>query len=67
MQIDMGDSETVLQRPYPIDRSEINKLLDAGVIHNVRVFFKKQEPWKMAIAVGQHLSLKSPGEMVENV
>ena len=41
MQIDMGDLEPVSQRPYPIAmkhyawvRSEINKLLDARVIHN---------------------------------
>ena len=41
MQIDMRNSEPVLQRPYPIIinqydwvRSEINKLLDAQVIHN---------------------------------
>ena len=41
MQFDMGDSEPVLQKPYPITmkhydwvRSEINKLLDAQVIHS---------------------------------
>ena len=41
MQIDMGDSEPVLQKPYPIAmkhydwvRGEINKLLDAWVICN---------------------------------
>ena len=41
MQIDMGDSEPVLQKPYPITmmhynwvRSQINKLLDAQVIHS---------------------------------
>ena len=41
MQIDIGDTEPVLQRPYPIamkhydwGRSEINKLLDAQVICN---------------------------------
>ena len=41
MQIDMGNSEPVLQRTYSIAmkhygwvRSEINKLLDAQVIHN---------------------------------
>ena len=41
MQIDMGDSEPVLQRPYPIMmkhynwvRNEINKFLDAQVIHS---------------------------------
>ena len=41
MQIDMGNSEPVLQRPYPISvkyydwvRSEINKLPDAQVIHS---------------------------------
>ena len=41
MQIDTGDSEPALQRPYPIAmkhydwvRSEINKLLDAEVIHS---------------------------------
>ena len=39
MQIDIGDSEPVSQRPYPIAmkhynwaRSEINKLLEAQVI-----------------------------------
>ena len=41
IQIDMGDSEPVLQRPYPITmkhydwvRSERNKLLDVQVIHS---------------------------------
>ena len=41
MQIDMGDSEPVLQRPYPVTmknynwvRSEMKKLIDAQVIHN---------------------------------
>ena len=41
MQIDMGTSEPVLQRPYPITmkhydwvRNEINKLLDTWVIHS---------------------------------
>ena len=41
MQNDIGDSEPVLQKPYPITlkhydwvRSEINKLLDAWVICN---------------------------------
>ena len=41
MQTDTGDSEPVLQRPYPIVikyydqvRSEINKLLDAQEIHS---------------------------------
>ena len=41
MQIDTGNSETMLQRPYPIAmnhcnwvRSEINKFLDAQVIHS---------------------------------
>ena len=41
MQIDTGDSKPVSQRPYPIAmknydrvRSEINKLLDAHVIHS---------------------------------
>ena len=41
MQTDMGDSESVSQRPYPIAmkhydwvRSEISKLIDACVIHN---------------------------------
>ena len=41
VQIDMGNSEPVLLRPYPITvkhydwvRSEMNKLLDAQVIHN---------------------------------
>ena len=41
MQIDTGNSEPVLQKPYPITmkhydwvRSEINKLLDVQVIHN---------------------------------
>ena len=41
IQIDMGDSESVSQKPYPITmkhydwvRSEINKLLDTQVIHN---------------------------------
>ena len=41
MQIDMDDSEPVSQKPYPIAmkhydwvRSEINKLLDAQVIHS---------------------------------
>ena len=41
MQIDIGDSEPVLQRPYPITlkhndwvRSEINNLLDAWVLCN---------------------------------
>ena len=43
MQVDIGASEPVSQRPYPITmkqydwvRSEINKLLDAWVIHNSR-------------------------------
>ena len=41
MQIDMGNSEPVLQRPYPITmrhydwvRSELNKLFDAQATHN---------------------------------
>ena len=41
MQVDTGDSDPVLQRPYPIAmkhynwvRSEINKLLGAQVIHS---------------------------------
>ena len=41
MQTDMGNSEPVSERPYPIAmkhydwvRNEINKLLDAQVIHN---------------------------------
>ena len=41
MQIDTGDSEPVLLRPYPITvkhydwvKSETNKLLDAQVIHS---------------------------------
>ena len=51
MQTDMGDSEPVSQKPYPIAtkhydwvRNEINKLLDAQVFAE-------------AIPVGQHLSL----------
>ena len=42
MQIHTGDSEPVLQRPYPITmkyhnwvRSQINKLLYAQVIHSI--------------------------------
>ena len=41
MQIDTGDSKPVSQKPYPITmkhygwvRSEINKFLDAHIIHN---------------------------------
>ena len=41
MQIDAGNSEPVSQRPYPITmkhyvgvRSEINKVLDAWVVHS---------------------------------
>ena len=61
MQIDMGDSEPVLHRPFVIAmkhydwvKSKINKLLDAQVIHSSHsswwapiIVVPKGEGWKM--------------------
>ena len=56
MQIDMADSEAVLQKPYPITmnhydwvRSEINKLFDAQVICN------SHSSWSAPGDGGKHL------------
>ena len=60
IQIDIGDSKSVLHRPYPITtkhydwvRHEINTLLDSQVIHS------SHSSWSVPIIV-------VPKEMVEN-